>query len=54
MGEPQIYNIAMFTSPVVREEYQKRNHGHDPSVRGNDIAFAVHVRVTTLQSRLPY
>jgi cystinosin len=54
MGEPQIYNIAMFASPAVREEYRRRNRGHDPSVRGNDIAFAVHVRVATLQKKRPY
>ena len=33
----------MFASTAVRKEYRHRNYGHDPSVRGNDVAFAIHV-----------
>merc|ERR1712093_30085 len=49
-----IYNVALFASSGVRDEYRRRNGGHDPSVRGNDVAFAVHAfvlsTVTLLQT----
>ena len=43
-----VYNIALFSSPGIRKEYRERNHGHSPSVRGNDVAFAVHAFVLSV------
>lgn len=40
-----VYNIALFSSSGIRKEYRERNHGHSPSVRGNDVAFAAHAFV---------
>ncbi|KAK9896366.1 PQ-loop-domain-containing protein [Cystobasidium minutum MCA 4210] len=43
-----IYNIGLFASKPVRKEYQRRHDGHSPSVRGNDVAFAVHALAISL------
>ncbi|KAL7008906.1 hypothetical protein EMMF5_001653 [Cystobasidiomycetes sp. EMM_F5] len=37
-----ISQLLGWTSTIVREEYRRRHAGHDSSVRGNDVAFAVH------------
>ncbi|GAA6060336.1 hypothetical protein JCM10212_000433 [Sporobolomyces blumeae] len=38
-------NVALFASPVVRDEYRARYDGHEPQVRVNDIVFAGHAFV---------
>ncbi|CAD6580291.1 MAG: hypothetical protein CYPHOPRED_001184 [Cyphobasidiales sp. Tagirdzhanova-0007] len=43
-----MYNTGLFVSTSVRQDYRQRNGGHDPSVRGNDVAFAVHAFVISL------
>jgi len=41
-GSYAVFNCAMFFSEDVRRQYREKNGGHDSSVRGNDVAFAVH------------
>jgi cystinosin len=48
-----IYNIALYTSAGVRNEYAGRHDGAMPAVAVNDVAFAVHVSKCGLElSRL--
>jgi hypothetical protein len=42
------WNIALLSSSSVRQEYRRRHDGHNPIVRGNDVAFAVHVHIDLL------
>ncbi|KAI1462281.1 PQ loop repeat-domain-containing protein [Annulohypoxylon moriforme] len=37
-----IYNIVLYSSPVIRYQYALRNHDHTPTVAVNDIVFAAH------------
>ncbi|GJN90825.1 hypothetical protein Rhopal_003839-T1 [Rhodotorula paludigena] len=37
-----VFNIALYASPRVRQQYSERHNGHYPQVQPNDIAFAVH------------
>jgi cystinosin len=50
----QAFNSALLGSPVIRDQYSARHHGHAPSVRWNDVFFAVHAflisSLTLLQS----
>ncbi|KAK4056745.1 mannose-1-phosphate guanyltransferase [Microbotryomycetes sp. JL221] len=43
-----VYTIVLASSPVVRQEYASRHHGHAPQVQPNDIAFAVHALLNSL------
>ena len=36
------FNLALFYSPEVREEYEKHNGGHGSAVRVNDVFFGLH------------
>jgi len=49
-----IFNIAMFNSSSMKEEYRRRHHGNEPQIRANDVAFSVHAlivsSITMLQS----
>ncbi|SCV72195.1 BQ2448_4889 [Microbotryum intermedium] len=36
------YNIVLFSSKTVRDQYRQRHDGHKPLIRPNDVAFAVH------------
>lgn len=40
-----IFNIAFYSSPLIRTQYRERNQGHDNAVRLNDLAFALHAFV---------
>ena len=50
----QAFNSGVLGSPLIRDQYRSRHHGHAPSVRWNDVFFAVHAFVisslTLLQS----
>ncbi|SGY20705.1 BQ5605_C016g08129 [Microbotryum silenes-dioicae] len=39
------YNIVLFSSKTVRDQYRRRHDGHKPLIRPNDVAFAVHALV---------
>ncbi|SCZ88159.1 BZ3500_MvSof-1268-A1-R1_Chr2-1g04229 [Microbotryum saponariae] len=39
------YNIVLFSSKTVRDQYRQRHDGHKPLIRPNDVAFAVHALV---------
>ncbi|POY75177.1 hypothetical protein BMF94_1809 [Rhodotorula taiwanensis] len=42
------YNLALYTSSTVREQYAARHDGHYPQVQPNDLAFAVHALLLSL------
>jgi len=48
------FNIGMFTSTALRDEYRRRHHGNEPQIQANDVAFSVHAllisSITMLQS----
>jgi hypothetical protein len=44
----QVYNITLYASSTVRNQYAARHDGHFPSVQPNDIAFAAHALILSL------
>ena len=47
------YNLSLFYSRAIQEQYKHRHHGEKPTVQSNDVAFCVHAlllsSVTLLQ-----
>lgn len=44
----QVYNLALYASPTVRDQYAARHDGHYPQVQPNDLAFAGHALLLSL------
>jgi cystinosin len=42
------FNMALYFSPSIRREYERRHDGHAPAVRLNDIVFALHAVVLSV------
>lgn len=40
-----MFNIALFSSETVREEYRSRHNGEYPTVQINDVVFACHALI---------
>jgi len=40
--------LSFYTSPLIRAQYRARHNGSDNTVRGNDVAFAVHALALSL------
>ena len=36
------FNVALYYSPAIQEDYKHDNHGHSSAVRVNDVFFALH------------
>ena len=43
-----ISTIAFYSSSTIQQQYSARHHGDANTVRGNDVAFAVHALVLSL------
>ncbi|KAK0546926.1 hypothetical protein OC845_004373 [Tilletia horrida] len=43
-----VFNIAFYSSPLIREQYRARHGGQDNVVQLNDVAFAVHALILML------
>ncbi|BGP55803.1 hypothetical protein JCM8202_005631 [Rhodotorula sphaerocarpa] len=43
-----VYNLALYASPTVRDQYKARHDGHYPQVQPNDLAFAGHALLLSL------
>lgn len=47
-----ISSLAFLFSPTIREQYAQRHHGSEPTVKWNDLAFAVRSAISFSLSRL--
>ena len=49
-----VYNVSLFYSPLIRQQYAARHKGLTPTVRFNDITFAAHSLVLSLVTPSQY
>lgn len=49
MSSYAVYNLSLFFSPIVREQYARRHAANpEPAVQPNDVAYALHGTIITI------